>query len=314
MANTVTSFYQTLVQAASESSQVLSYNLKAVDAVRLDTGEGVADIGQTINVPIPASQSGNIYDAAASDITLYDVSAATKPIVFNKHPMASFVIRDFEQFNTPERLRTIFLDGAMKGIKENINAAITALFTTTKFNVNAAVACTGGIVTVTQFGTGRTNLSDQKVPITDTANMSFLLGSKPYVSMQDSSTTAGGAWVQAQIAGERQASMVRDSGETPVQFGCTLKLDQQMPVTGSAPNRTFTGILLHKWAACVATRRLPEPDGRVVDYTYVDFGGIPVRVQLGYNQLKNGYVVTVDAGYGLDVIRPEMGQIFTIAE
>lgn len=315
MANSVTSFYQTLVAAAQEASQVLVYNLKAVDSVFLDYDPSVvADIGQVLNIPIPGSQTSSIYDAGSADVSLYDVSATTKAITMNKHPMASFVVRDFEQFNTPERLRNVFLDGALKGIKEDINSKVTALFTSGNFDTNSAISCTASIVTVTQFLNGKTALADQKVPVNDAANMSLLLPSKPYNSIQDSSVAAGQAWVNAQVAGMRTAETVRASGETPVSFGVTVKLDQQMPISGSAPNRTFTGALIHRWAVAVASRRLPEPDGRVVDYTYVDFAGIPIRIQLGYNQLKNGYVVTVDAGYGLAVIRKEMGQIFSIAE
>ena len=41
----------------------------------------------------------------------------------------------------------------------------------------------------------------------------------------------------------------------------------------------------------------------------------PVRITVGYNQYpKQGYIVTVDAGYGLKVVRDNMCQLFTIAE
>jgi hypothetical protein len=47
---------------------------------------------------------------------------------------------------------------------------------------------------------------------------------------------------------------------------------------------------------------------------YQDFYGIPVLIQVGWNQIKGGYVVTIEAGYGLKVVRENMGQLFTIAE
>ncbi|MBV8078144.1 MAG: hypothetical protein JO284_17175, partial [Planctomycetaceae bacterium] len=71
----------------------------------------------------------------------------------------------------------------------------------------------------------------------------------------------------------------------------------------------------HRWAVAGATRPLPPPDAKVVDYTYIDFMGVPVRITVGYNQYpKQGYIVTVDAGYGLKVVRDNMCQLFTIAE
>ena len=315
MANSVSSFYQTLVAAASQASAVTVGTLRIADSVFLDYDPSVnADIGQTLNVPIPASQTGNIYDAGVADVALYDVSAATKPIVMNKHPMASFVIRSFEQFNTPERLQNLFLDGAFKGIKENINGTVAALLTTGNFSTNTAISCTGSLVSLSKFLDGKTALGDQKVDVDNTSMMSLILPSKPYNTMLDASNTSAAPWTQALIAGLRTADEVRATGQMPSTFGVTVKRDQQMPTTGTAGSRTFTGAYFHKYAIAVATRRLPEPDGKVVDYFYTDFEGIPLRVQLGWNQLKNGYVVTVDAGYGLAVIRPEFGQIFTIAE
>lgn len=315
MANSVSSFYQTLIAAASEASAVTVGTLQIADSVYLDYDPAVpADIGKTLNVPLPTSQTSSIYDAGASDFSLYDVGATTVPITLDKHPAASFIIRSFEQFGTPQRMRDLFLDGALKGIKENINATLAALLTTSKFNANALISDVSGVLSIGKFLQGKTALGDKKVDVDNTAMMSLILPSTPYNNLMDTSTTAGQNWTQALIAGERTADTVRATGQMPSTFGCTIKRDQQMPVTGTAPTRTFTGAYFHKYAIAVTTRRLPEPDPNVVRFFYLDFAGIPVRVQFGWNQLKDGYVVTVDAGYGCAVVRPEFGQIFSIAE
>lgn len=311
MANTVSGFYQTLVAAANEASQALVYNLNAVDSIYWDHNPNDPQaIGQVINVPIPNIRTSGVVDAGVADMALVDAGATTTAITLNKHPQDAFVIRNFEQFNSARTLRTAFLDAAIKGVKENINAAVTALFTTGNFNVNSAIATTGHLVTTAQFLSGMAVLSDARVPVTDTENMSLLLPSLPYTAVLGDSN-----WTQAQIAGMSTAETVRATGRIPTAYGTTVKLDQQMPTTGSAPTRSFTGCYLHRWAIAGVTRPLPQPSNKVVDYTYIDFGGIPILVSLGYNQYpKQGWIVSVEAGYGLAVVRPSMGQIYTIAE
>ncbi len=311
MANAVSGFYQTVVAAAEEASQALVYNLKAVDSVYMDYRPEPATIGQTLNVVIPSIRTSGVVDAGAGDISLVDVNETTVPIVFNKHPLDALVIRDFEQYNSPVVLRRLFLDSAIKGVKENINAAITALFTTGNFTTNAAISTTGHLITTAQFLSGMAVLSDQRVPVAnDPDNMALLVPSLPYTAILGDSN-----WTQAQIAGMKTAEFVRERGELPIAYGCSVKLDQQMPISGSAPTRTFTAAYLHRWSVAVVTRPLPPPDEKVVDYTYVNFSGIPIRITLGYNQFpKQGYILTVDAGYGLKVVRDNMCQLYTIAE
>jgi len=310
MANSVTSFYQTVVTAATEAAQLLAPSHKAAESIYLNYKSEPATIGQTLNVAIPQDPTNSVADQGAGDVTVTDVGWNTTPIVFNKHPSFSFVIRDFEQFNSPVEIRNLFMDAAMKGIKNNINGAITSLFTTGNFTTNSAISTTNHIITTTQFLSGMAILSDAYVPVTQTENMTLLLPSTPYTAVIGDAN-----WTQAQIAGMRTAETVRATGEMPTAYGCTVKLDQQMPTTGSSPSRTFTAAYFHRWAVAAVSRPLPKPDGRVVDFTYIDFAGFSVRVQVGYNQYpKQGYIVTVDAGYGLKVVRDNMCQLYSVAE
>ncbi|MBV8316455.1 MAG: hypothetical protein JOZ53_16070 [Planctomycetaceae bacterium] len=311
MANSISSFYQTVVAAATEASQLLAPTWKASDSIFWDYRPEPATIGQTLNVPIPQDPTGAVSDGGAGDLAVTDIGFTTVGIVFNKHPYFAYVVRDFEQFNSPLQVRTVFLDAALKGVKSNINGNVTALFTPGNFPTNAAIATTGHLVTTAQFLGAMAVLADLKFQVTATPeNMSLLLPSLPYTAM-----LGDGLWTQAQIAGMKTAEFVRETGTLPTAYGMTAKLDQQMPVAGASPTRTFTAAYLHRWAVAGVTRPLPPPDAKVVDYTYIDFMGVPVRITVGYNQYpKQGYIVTVDAGYGLKVVRDNMGQLFTIAE
>ena len=329
MANTISGFYQTVVAAATEASQMLAPTWKLHDSIFWDYRPEPATIGQTINVPIPQDPTASVTDAGVGDVAVTDIGFTTQPIVFNKHPYYGFVIRDFEQFNSVPLLRRVFLDAALKGVKNNINAAVGALLIPGNFTTNAAIACSAHTVTVTQFLQAFAVLTNQNVPTAnDPQNMSLVLHPTVYVTLLDQTTgSSGAAWGQAFIAGGTTAEHIKARGDMPTAYGMTVKLDQQVPAT---PGTTYTGVYMHRWAIAGVVRPLPPPDTKVVDYTYVNFGtndmyggafggdsGIqfPIRVTVGYNQYpKQGYIVTIDAGYGLKVVRENMGQLFTIAQ
>lgn len=309
MANDVSAFYQTLVAAVEEASQLLAPTWNAAQSVYVDYKPETASVGQTLNVPIPQDPTNSVSDVGTGDLNLIDINFTTVPIVMNKHPEIGYKISNFEQFNSPLAIRNIFLDAALKGIKSDINRKITALFSTTNFTTNTAIAATGGKPTTAQFLQGKAVLLDQNVNADDPANMTFLLPSVPYTKV-----TGDADWTSAQIAGNKRAEEVHETGVMPTSYGATLKVDQQMPVSGTVGSRTWTAAYFHRWAVALVTRPLPQPDPKVVHFMYQDFFGIPVLIQVGWNQLKGGYVVTIEAGYGLKVVRENMGQLFTIAE
>lgn len=335
MANAVTGFFQTLVAAASEASRVLAPTWHAAQSIYWSYNPVEGGLYQTLNVPIPSDPSAAVADMGAGDLVLSDIGFTTTSIVVDRHPAFAYPVRDFEQFNSPEVIRQVFLDAAMKGIKNNINAAVTSLFTTSNFTTNTAISGTSSAITTAQFTRAMANLGDQRVPVADSPeNMTLLLPPRVYSALLDPTTGgAGAAWSQALVAGTSIAERVHTQGYFPIPtFGCTMKLDQQLPYTGTAAsaNRVFTAAYFHKWAVAGVTRPLPQPDGDVVDYAYIPFGSNPeynpayggsmstplvIRVMVSYNHYpKQGYIVSLDAGFGLKVIRENMCQLFSITE
>lgn len=344
MANSVTSFYQTVVTAAVEASQLLAPTWKAMESIYWDYRPEEAALGQTLNVPIPGDPTSGVQDTGAGDIVLQDIGFSTTPIIFNRHPSFSYVVRDFEQFNSPELIRRVFMDAAMKGVKNFVNQQVCNLFTTSAQPIglgtgangipgNASIPTTVHVITVPQFLTAMSALAKQNVPVAnDPMNMHLILYPDPYMSLMDGTTGgSGAAWNQAFIAGGVTAEHVHERGDMPTSYGMTLRLDQQMPVTipGGGTGSTSTGVYMHRYAIAGVTRPLPKPDDKVVDYTYVNFAAnpmfddtfgegarpsFPIRVMVGYNQYpKQGYIVSIDAGFGLSVVRPNMAQLFSVA-
>jgi hypothetical protein len=310
MANAISAFFQTLVTETTEASQALVGATALMDAIYVDFSPIAASVGQTLTIPIPSQVTSTVADAGTSDPTFSDVTFTPKQIVFNKHPQYGFVIRDFEQFNSPTAIRNLLVDPALKGIAENVNAAIAALVNATNLNVNTAITTTGSLISPDQFVAGQTVLMGQKVPVYDTQNMTFLQAPTLWGKMLRNAD-----WSQESLVGVEQAlAFKKNTGQGREAYSTQLTYDQQMPVSGSVGSRTFLSVLMHRWAIAAAYRPLPKPDPNVSEFTYVMWKGLPIRITYGYSVSKSGWLVNIDAGYGLSAVRPEMAQLFSTAE
>jgi hypothetical protein len=75
--------------------------------------------------------------------------------------------------------------------------------------------------------------------------------------------------------------------------------------------QAYTNLALHEYAIALALRPIATPDEarNVVDVSYIDLQGIPLRVMVSYVHIYQALFVTVDFGYALGVIRPDFGVI-----
>ena len=76
---------------------------------------------------------------------------------------------------------------------------------------------------------------------------------------------------------------------------------------------SYTSLALHEYAVALALRPIATPDEarNVVDVSYIDLMGIPLRVMVSYVHIYQALFVTVDFGYALGVIRPDFGVIIS---
>lgn len=311
MANSVSAFFQSLVAASSDANSVLVGTTALIDAVYLDYAPIAAAPYSSLQIPFPGDVTSQVGDPGSGDPVFTDVNAATKSITLNRHPQYGFKVSDFEAYTSAEQLRTVFVDPAIKGIAQTANKAIADLLNSTALPTNSAIATTGSLVTVPQFLTGFARLADAKVPVQDIANMSYITAPTVYAkTLQDS------AWTAESTASARTAMEARRDGNLRAAFGSVPQFDQQMPTTGATPNRTFTGVYMHRYAIALISRPLPAApsDGTTLFCTYTKWKGFSIRITMQYLVTKGGWVVNVDAGFGVAVMRPEMAQLFSTAE
>ena len=111
-----------------------------------------------------------------------------------------------------------------------------------------------------------------------------------------------------------------DTTKTPYQIASvtsTSAIVLTQPYAGATDSThgmtvySYTNLALHEYAIALALRPIATPDEarNVVDVSYIDLQGIPLRVMVSYVHIYQALFVTVDFGYALGVIRPDFGVI-----
>ncbi len=114
-------------------------------------------------------------------------------------------------------------------------------------------------------------------------------------------TSDGSAYYQVSAIASDTAATILPVGTStyPSWSGATLT------------RKTYTNLALHEYAIALALRPIATPSEaqNVVDVSYIDLQGIPLRVMVSYVHIYQALFVTVDFGYALGVIRPDFGVI-----
>ena len=112
-----------------------------------------------------------------------------------------------------------------------------------------------------------------------------------------------------------------DATKTPYQIqsiasntSLTLSSNVAAAANGSGQTATVQGynsLAYHEYAIALALRPIftPPEAGDVVDVTYINLKGIPLRVMVSYQHIYQALYVTVDYGYALGVMRPDFGVV-----
>jgi hypothetical protein len=249
-------------------------------------------------------------NGVAGDPVFNDYNVETVSLPFNIKLQWGTPIRNFDQFNSPVAIKDVLIDPAVKAIASQANAQITALLTSGNFNVNSVVSTTGSSITPQQFVNGGfTPLMNQLVNVWNTSAMNFVQSPAVYGNQIQSSS-----WAQENVVGINVAQQAHVEGGIKVAYGAKQLADQQLPVSGSAGSQVYTSFYGSKYCIAAGFRPLPKGDPRVVDTTYVYWKGLPIKIEFGYNNMKGGWLLNVEAGMAKAVVRPEQGVLFSTAE
>lgn len=308
---TLQSFWQTLSAEFSDPMKVFPETYALSKAVYKDFApvEKQPGLAQTITIAYPDEVTA--VDGQGADPTINEASFSSKSVVFDQNPQYAFVVRDFDQFNSPQRVRDIIVDPAVKAIRKSINDKLWTKAATTSglFTSYTGISTTGSKITPAEFLSQLEKLAENNVPVQDRGNVTLCVHPKVYYGILGDSN-----WSDFQVAGNL-ANDVRQTGEIPTVYGINIAMDQGASVSGTPSTRTFTNLMLHRYGMALVTRPLPSPsDSNVVKVANVLVDGIPIQVMMGFSVQKKGYVVIVSAGYGVGVVRPIAGLVSTTTE
>jgi len=77
--------------------------------------------------------------------------------------------------------------------------------------------------------------------------------------------------------------------------------------SASIVRTTYTGVAMHRYAIALAVRPLEIVNNGQVSSRLVKIKGLPMRLQLSYQHVKAGWLLTLDYGMVCKVIRPDFG-------
>ena len=134
------------------------------------------------------------------------------------------------------------------------------------------------------------------------------------VTAAQSATVSIGQWLQIYKSdGTTTGNLYQITGvaSTTLTLATTIAAGDVYASNATLTVVAYTNLALHEYAIALALRPIATPDEarNVVDVSYIDLMGIPLRVMVSYVHIYQALFVTVDFGYALGVIRPDFGVI-----
>jgi hypothetical protein len=312
MASTPQAFWQTLLAARSALSEVLVGTTALLDAIYKDVQPIQTGLGQTINVPVPSAVNSQVTNSTTADPVFNDYNVTDVPISLTLHPQYGVKIRTFDQYTSPEQIREVLIDPGVKAIAEQANAFVAALINSTSLASSAnnpVISTTASAISPAQFLTGFQQLLTQKVNVWDVTAMNFVQAVPVYANQLQTA-----AWTQESIAGINIAQQARINAAVKVAYASQQLTDQAMPRSGSSGSYVYNSVYMSKYAIAAVLRPLPPGDPMVSRTTYIDWKGVSIRITLSWSGVSDAYLLNIDCGMGISVVRPEQAQLFSTAQ
>jgi hypothetical protein len=283
---------------AAEALPALVGNLVMGNIVNRQFEATLAQAGDTVNVPIPPTMVANNI-AEGGSVQTQNPNAGNAQIVLDRHIEASFVIPDVTKVVAVPDLIQLYMQPAIAALAERIESDLLGLYT--GFTANAAVGTAGTAPTEAVVDQAETALFNAKVPATEPKYL--VVSAEAYSALRQLSRfseyqTAGDAGVQALVNGT--IGRIKDFYVFRSQF---------VKKTGSSPTTTWN-LAFARNAIALVMRRLPQPlPGTGAIAEYAELGNFGLRVVMSYQPNTLAQQFTVDAFYGVGVLRNEFGVV-----
>ena len=281
---------------AADALPALMGNLVMGNLVNRDFEPTLAQVGDTVNVPIPATLVANNL-AEGGTVQTQNPSLGNAQIVLNTHAEATFQVPDVTKVLAVPDLLRLYMQPAVVALAERIESDLLNLYAS--FTANSPVGTPGTAVTEAVIDAAETVLFQAKVPasepkhlVVDASTYSALRQIPRFSEFQ----TAGEAGLRALVEGT--VGKIKDFFVFRSQF---------VAKTGSSPVTTHN-VAFARSAIGLVVRRLPQPlpgTGAIADYA--ELGNFGMRVVMSYQPNTLAQQFTVDVLYGVAVLRNAFG-------
>ena len=281
---------------AADALPALMGNLVMGNLVNRDFEPTLAQAGDTVNVPIPATLVANNL-AEGGTVQTQNPSLGNAQIVLNTHAEATFQVPDVTKVLAVPDLLRLYMQPAVVALAERIESDLLNLYAS--FTANSPVGTPGTAVTEAVIDAAETVLFQAKVPasepkhlVVDAGTYSALRQIPRFSEFQ----TAGEAGLRALVEGT--VGKIKDFFVFRSQF---------VAKTGSSPVTTHN-VAFARSAIGLVVRRLPQPlpgTGAIADYA--ELGNFGMRVVMSYQPNTLAQQFTVDVLYGVAVLRNAFG-------
>ena len=231
MSNSYSGFFMTLAAAFDQAQEAKVAQTPLLDRVKRDFKPVVAAPFSIIQ-PNIANSTLTATNVGGGGVTYGSVVANPVTITLNQHPAYPFTIPDYDAARaaSPEELREMFVDEAVKRVCEYVDQQLAALITLTNFNSYGPVLGVGNTVSLPYMASAWQTLAANKVPVRDFNN--FFLSVHPTVFANQAQDPN---WASQSNVGYLIAQEVHRMALLGQQWGAWCDFDQYMPSVSLTP-------------------------------------------------------------------------------
>ncbi len=281
---------------AAQALGYLQANTVLAMLVNRDYDNEVAVHGQVVKIPFTGALIVNDKSANAV-VTLQTPNDSAVSVTLNQHKEVSFLIEDVaEAMSRPNFLESYVAD-AMAVLAEQVDEDLAGLYS----GFSQTIDATSGLAEDDFREAGR-QLNTAKAP----------QGNRVAVLHEDAAYALLGIdrFINSDYGRLHGGEPVSMNGYLGYFLGFQCYMDQKIAVATTQCKNLF----MHRNAAVLVSRPLPQNNGGAVAQTVMAEGNFAIRVTIGYDKDHLGTQVTVDTLYGLAELRDNHGVVVSTTE
>lgn len=305
--NPTTNMLMTVLTALNQAQQALKYRNAFLQRIYWDYQPVVAVPYSTLNVNVPSVNEANVVNIGAGPIQPAAYAFTTVPITLANNSSNSYIVYDWDQTRIAYNLQRFFFEPKLEELMRSMNHTIVGLFTAANFPTYTLFTGTGtlaGQITRADITKAWGNLAVTGVPVEDYDNVSLMVQTATYGGM-----LADQSFIYQYIVGDAASQAAQQRAKLQTIYGADVYYDQHLAPFNAGHNAC---VLFHRYAVAGVTA-LPPPGGPQVLETTEDVFGLPVRVQIAYDVVNQGWLVHMHVLWGIAPVRPEMASLFQTA-